>query len=100
MRLIDAPAVVPKRGVAVDRWAGVTLGRESAERPDTRLPCTRSNDLVVGELGSAIVAERASGRNGRDGRRLWPDTNRRRSSPSARGISASRREPTCMGYGT
>src|ERR1035437_4617596 len=42
MRLIDAPAVVAERGVAVDRCAVVTLGRESAGRGGAGLPCTRT----------------------------------------------------------
>jgi hypothetical protein len=68
MRLIHAPAVVAERGVAVDRCAVVTLGRESAERDDTRLPCTSVSHPVGADVVTAYREEELSDPSARDGR--------------------------------
>jgi hypothetical protein len=57
MWLIHAPGVVAERGAAVDRWAVVTRGRESAERDDTRLPCTKRGRELVRRDVIALTSE-------------------------------------------
>ena len=66
MRLIDAPAVVAERGPAGDRCAVVTLGRESAERDDTRLPCTRTGSWRFRGIASGLHHVRRGPWRGRD----------------------------------
>src|ERR1035437_10990832 len=61
MRMIDAPAVVAERGVAVDRCAVVTLGRESAERDDARLPCTWTGSWRFRGIASGLHQVRRRG---------------------------------------
>src|ERR1039458_5956618 len=61
MRLIDAPAVVAERGEAADRCAVVTLGRESAERDDTRLPCTKTGSWRFRGIASGLHQVRRRG---------------------------------------
>jgi hypothetical protein len=68
MRLIHATAIVAERRVAVERCAVVTLGRGSAQRDNTRLPCTNPSHLLGEDEVAAFRREELSER--RRARRL------------------------------